>query len=194
MLFNNTKSSLAVLLMITLVGISATAFTADDKDDRVGYRPPGIGRIVINDDITIRSWEVALDANAGRNKPYFRHSDPTNVNHLWELRKTGDYYMILPKVGGGELALDANGGQGNPYFRASDPANINHLWKLTRSGACYLIVPKVGDGELALNGNGGGGNPYISKPDSTGNDCLWELQEIGDFYMIVPLAGVPGTP
>jgi RNA polymerase sigma factor (sigma-70 family) len=196
MLFHKLKRAFVVLLMVMLVGIGATVLLADDKGDRVGYQyhPPGISPIVINDEITIRPGEVALDANAGRNKPYFRQSDPTNINHQWELRKTGDYYMILPKVGEGKVALDANGGKGNPYFRQTDATNINHLWKLTRVGACYLIVSKVGEGELALNANGGKDKPYLGKADTTDNNCLWEIHKTGDHYMIVPLVKVVMTP
>jgi RNA polymerase sigma factor (sigma-70 family) len=189
MLFNNLKTASAVLLMVVLLGIGggATALLAGDPGGRVGYQPPRADPVVINDGLTARPGEVALDANGGRNNPYFRQPDPTNINQQWELRQTGDYFMILPRVGEGKLALDANGGRNSPYFRQPDPTNINHLWKLIRVDACYLIVPKIREGELALNANGGRDNPCFSKPDATDNSCLWEFRKTGDGYVISPL-------
>jgi len=143
MLFNQLKTALAVLLMVTLVGIGATALIADDKSDRVGYRPPGIGPAVIFDGILTRPGEVALDANAGKNNPYFRESDPTNINHLWELRKTGDYFMLLPRVGEGELALKADVVKERPYFGKPDATADNCLWELRKTGGLYMIIPLV---------------------------------------------------
>src|SRR5262249_37485353 len=127
-----------------------------------------------------------LDAAGGRTKPYFYYPpDPSNINHLWQLTKVGNYYMIVSKLG--ELALDANGGKGNPYLRHSDPTNINHLWQLAKVDDCYLILPKVGEGELALDANGGKSNPYFRKLDATNNNHLWQLRKTGDSYLIVPL-------
>jgi RNA polymerase sigma factor (sigma-70 family) len=198
MMFTKLKTALAVLAVVLVVvgGGGATALLAGDEGGRVGYQPPGIANrvgpatvypapAVVSGHAT-RPGEVALDANGGRNNPYFyTPPDPTNINHLWELRKTGDYHMLLPKVGEGKLTLDANGGRNNPYFSKPDPTNINHLWKLTKNDALYLIVPKAA--EVALDANGGKNNPYFSKIDATNINCLWELRKTGDDYMIVPL-------
>src|SRR5947209_2521540 len=87
--------------------------------------------------------ELALDAAGGRGNPSLRHSDPTNINHLWKLVKADSCYLIVPKIGDRELALDANGGRGNPYLRKFDATNNNELWDLRKVGAYHMIVPLV---------------------------------------------------
>jgi hypothetical protein len=87
--------------------------------------------------------ELALDASGGRGNPYLRHSDPTNINHLWKLLRVDACYLIVPKVGDGELALDANGGRNNPYFRKFDATNQNLLWELRQAGDYHMLVPLV---------------------------------------------------
>jgi hypothetical protein len=87
--------------------------------------------------------ELALDASGGRGNPYLRHSDPTNINHLWKLVKVDACYLLVPKVGEGELALDANVGKDNPYFRKFDATNNNELWELRKVGDYHMIVPLV---------------------------------------------------
>jgi RNA polymerase sigma factor (sigma-70 family) len=189
MLLNKLKIASAVLLIVVLIGIGGgvTALRAGEEGGRIGYQPPGVTasglpvRV-----ITGTSVEVALDAAGGRAKPYFYYPpDPNNINHLWQLTKVGDHYMIVSKLG--ELALDASGGKGNPYLRHSDPTNINHLWQLMKVDECYLILPKVGGGELTLDANGGKGNPYLRKADTANNNHLWQLRKVGDYYMLVPL-------
>ena len=191
MTFHTFKIVAAVLLAVALAGVGcggAMALRAEDKGGRVGYQPPGVTPVVVAGGIAVQQVEVALDANGGRNNPYFYSPpDAANVNHLWHLRKTGDSYMILPKVGEGKLALDANGGRNNPYFSKPDPTNINHLWTLTKVDACYVIAPKVGGGKQALDANGGQNNPYFRKLDATNVNCLWELRVVGDDFMLIPL-------
>ena len=108
MLFSKLKSASAVFLLVAMVGIGVSSVIADGRGDwgHSGYKPdfrgagspaPGDGSSVVID-IATQPGEVALDANAGKNNPYFRQADPTNINHLWELCKTGEYYMLLPKV------------------------------------------------------------------------------------------------
>ena len=127
---------------------------------------------------------VVLDAAGGKNKLYFNQPDPTNINHLWQLKESGNYHMIVSKVGG--LALDAAGGRDTPYLLKPDPANINHLWKITQIDDLFVIQSRVDD--LALDAAGGDGFPRLSKPDATNNDQLWQLKKEGEWYMLVPFS------
>jgi RNA polymerase sigma factor (sigma-70 family) len=187
MRLSKLKSASAVLLIAVLLGVGASSLLADNPAEGVGYQVPGIKAAPVDDDLVVHLGEMSLDANAGVNNPSFRQSDPLNIDQQWELRKTGDDYMILPKVSEGELALDACAGRGKPYFREADAANINHLWKFVKFDHSYLIMPKVGDGKLALNANGGKGNPTLGKPDVTDANYLWELRNRDKNFIFVPL-------